>query len=124
MAIHSRNKGMGGEREFIREINVRTGIIATRNLEQVRNGGADLIGVPGWAPEVKRCESLLIDKWWEQTLTQAAAVNSKPVLAYRQSRQPWRLVIRLADVSPVFFGSEKTCTVDLDTFCELLAQEQ
>ena len=123
MAINSRNKGMGGEREFAREINVRTGIIAVRNLMQSAAGGHDLLGIPGWAPEVKRCEVELVDQWWEQTKRQATLAGAKPVLAYRRSRQPWRLVIQLADISPIFTGTEDTCTINLDTFAMILSQE-
>ena len=62
-----------------------------RNLAQYQEGGADGV-FPGWLSiEVKRCEALSVAKWWQQAQQAAGALT--PVLAYRQSRQPWRVVM-------------------------------
>lgn len=69
-----------------------------RNVDQARNGGADGIEVPGWAIEVKRVESGFQQAWWEQAVRQADAADDCPALAYRASRQAWRIRLMLSDV--------------------------
>lgn len=54
-------------------------------------GGHDLLGTPGIAVEVKRHETLQLDKWWEQTSRQAESVHKIPVLIYRKSHARWRV---------------------------------
>lgn len=68
-----------------------------RNLEQVRGGGHDLVGLEryGMAVEVKRVEVLALANWWEQAVRQAKQAGDLiPVLAWRQNRKPWRFRIR------------------------------
>ena len=89
--VNARTKGHNAEREFIHylEENGVTGL--TRNLDQTRNGGSDILGLPKLCIEVKRCEKLNIEKWWKQTLNEIRG-KQIPVLAYRQSRKPWTIV--------------------------------
>lgn len=122
MPINSRAKGAAGEREFLKAVHERTGIKGSRNLEQTRSGGHDVNGLPGWAPEVKRREVLDVAGWWQQALDQAKIANKKPVLAYRQNRKPWRVVILLSEISPAFAGSDATCTISIDTYCSILKE--
>ena len=58
MSAMQRTKGAGGERELARLLQEHLGIPVNRNLQQTRQGGADLIDVPGWAIEVKRAANL------------------------------------------------------------------
>ena len=92
MSRASRNKGIRGEREFIKALKAKLGddLAIKRNLEQWSSGGYDIIGLDDFAFEVKRCETLEISKWWKQTVAQAG--NKNPVLAFRQSRKPWRIM--------------------------------
>ena len=107
--VHARNKGANGEREVVKLLNGiiervlssqewDIGIIETarkciqRNQNQSAVGGSDLCGVFGLAFEVKRCEQLHIEMWWRQTTEQAERNNETPVLIYRQSHQPWRVI--------------------------------
>lgn len=90
----SRNKGQRGEREVADIIYYATGIQVSRNLEQTRNGGHDLNGIPGVSIEVKRQEILCLPAWWRQTLAQAKRNdNAIPVLAYRQNKRPWIFLV-------------------------------
>lgn len=69
-----------------------------RNLEQVRNGGHDIVGLGDWAVEVKRYKTAGdadIKTWWEQAERQADDVNKTPVLAYRLDRREWRVRVPL-----------------------------
>lgn len=93
-----RRKGQSSEREFFGLLSEQLGTVVRRNVDQARNGGADCIEVPGWAIEVKRHESGFKRAWWEQTLRQAEAADCSPALAYRASRQPWRVRVLLCDV--------------------------
>lgn len=89
-----RSKGANGEREFAKLLSEKLGIKLERNLEQTRAGGHDLIGLPGIAIEVKRCEQLAINQWWRQAVEQAAD-GLTPCLAYRQNRKPWMVAVPL-----------------------------
>jgi len=105
----SRNKGQRGEREIIELIRMATGITMKRNLNQVRNGGHDLIGIDGIAIEVKRQEKLAINSWWSQTEKQAKVTNAIPILAYRQSKKKW-----------VFLLGDKNTVLDTNQFLNWL----
>jgi len=95
MSINSRTKGASGEREFAVEIKKQLNleVLPQRNLEQVRSGGADIIDVPPFVFEVKRCESLSKRKWWLQVRSATEHHDAIPVVCYRQNRQKWRYLI-------------------------------
>lgn len=96
----SRNKGKRGEREIIAllqpvvsEVYTAHGLeppVLKRNTMQSDGGGFDIHGLEWCALEVKRQETLCLPAWWRQTLRQAGP-GTLPVLAYRQSREPWRV---------------------------------
>ena len=48
----SRRKGKAGELEVADLLRDLLGTAVTRNLTQARDGGHDLIGLPGWSAEV------------------------------------------------------------------------
>lgn len=98
----SRNKGSRGELEVAKIINDRLGL----ELHRTPNSGAfkwhdnlkgDVQGWPGMHLEVKRAERLQIPKWLEQTEDDCPD-GSVPLLVFRQSHQPWRVVMRLDDL--------------------------
>lgn len=80
--INSRQKGANGEREVakilqqvVNEVALLCGYVPPtirRNTEQSQIGGEDLTGLPWYSFEIKRCERVELDKWWQQTVTQAA----------------------------------------------------
>lgn len=107
MAKAQRDKGKRGEREVadlfidtMRKVedalwlpdDKRHSEAVKRNTLQSDRGGFDLVGIPLLACEIKRCETLALNTWWQQTVEQAAKIGGgMPVLFYRQSRQPWRV---------------------------------
>lgn len=93
-----RAKGQRGERELAKLLSEHLGAGVLRNLSQTRDGGHDLLGIAGWSIECKRQESLSLAAWWQQAVEQAEKVGLRPCLAYRQSRRPWRFIVRLADL--------------------------
>lgn len=114
--VNGRAKGSAAEREladlltrWAAEIGITLDL--KRNLEQVRGGGHDLVGLEayGMAVEVKRVEQLSLGSWWQQACRQADAIQCRPVLAWRQNRKPWAFRTR-AWVYP----SISPLTVDLD----------
>jgi Holliday junction resolvase len=120
--INSRMKGKSAERELARILGDRLGIPFQRNLSQSRAGGFDLMGIDQLAIEVKRHENLNISKWWEQTLRQAT--GKIPVLAYRQSRKPWAIVVPLGWLAGLDLDPNQTAQISLDSFVELLKRKK
>jgi len=120
--INSRTKGASAEREVFKIISDQVGIKVERNLVQTREGGSDTV-VGEWAIEVKRQETLSINVWWEQAVEQALRVNKKPMLIYRKSRMPWKVVIYAEDLV-IFYGgtviSEELVEVSLQMGIQIL----
>lgn len=99
MSKMSRNKGQRGEMEVCDILGAGLGISLTRTLDQTRAGGCDIL-LDNFAIEVKRQESLSVDKWWAQACKQAADIDKEPVLVFRQSRKEWRCIIPLNATDP------------------------
>jgi len=93
--INIRKKGQQGEREFckwlLKTLDLKE--LPSRNLDQVRSGGADILAVSPFVFEIKRCETLNLKAWWKQVSTAAYYPGDVPVVAYRKNRQPWRFLI-------------------------------
>lgn len=110
MTVNQRDKGQRGEREFCKALGEYLGESIQRRLGAARDGGCDvLIGM--WAVEVKHVEIVRLTDWWQQAVKQAREENLYPALAYRQSRQPWRVIVPL-DV--LLFGETlwELCNLD------------
>lgn len=127
MSAMQRRKGQTGEREFFAELSGRLGYVVRRNVDQARRGGADGIEVQGWAIEVKRHESGFRSEWWAQAVAQATSTDRWPALAYRASRQPWRVRVwlscccadNLAEAAAVV---DAWIEVDLQTFALIVRE--
>ena len=106
--VHARNKGKDGELEWIKTFGILfKGRELKRNLDQTREGGADILGCEPFIVEVKRCEKLELDKWWrqvkaaEETLKSAHLAgpdSDQPfkrisVVSYRQNRGQWTFLL-------------------------------
>lgn len=102
MSAMQQRKGASGERELAGLLREHLGTDVARNLEQARQGGADLLGIPGWAIECKRANRPRLSEWWEQACTQAESTGQRPALFYRLDRQPWRVVVALRHVATGF----------------------
>lgn len=84
---NSRRKGADAEREF-RDVLRSHGFFAERDGRL----DADLAhDVPGVHFEVKRRERLEINEWISQAERDAG--GKTPVVAFRRSRQPWRVIV-------------------------------
>lgn len=114
-----RVKGQVGEREFISLLQERLEVDLSRNLEQTREGGYDIVGLPQLAIEIKRQETLSIPAWWAQTLKQAKK-GQVPILAYRQSRKPWTVIVPAKFLNSKL-SADKTVIIDVDLLCDLIS---
>jgi Holliday junction resolvase len=106
MGRASRTKGSSGELEVVH-------ILKGHGYETWRtpNSGAfthsrgDIRGMPGLHWEIKRQERLEMDKWTAQAEADCASTDM-PLVAYRRSRQPWRVVSLLEDFLVIYKRSE------------------
>lgn len=136
--INSRNKGAGGEREFAKAIHDELGVSLSRNLEQSRNGGHDLLvtnddhplaaSLNRFAPEVKRYANAtpaLVQRWWQQAVRQAEAVGKWPLLAYRSDRCPWVIVLPMCAISrtyPLWPALELAVSLSVAAFAAVIRE--
>jgi Holliday junction resolvase len=121
MGKSQRTKGAAAERELAKLLSERLSCDVKRNLNQVRDAGHDLDGLP-FALEVKRQEVLRIRDWWTQAVEQGKLCDKPPVLAYRKSRHPWRFVVPCGLLG---FGQrgddyEQTAEIGIDLFVRLV----
>lgn len=92
MGASQRRKGNSGELEAAGIIRDLTGWDAKRRVRQ-HDGDSDLLGVPGWAIEVKRHKKADrgdIAAWWRQAVEQSG--GQIPLLMFRKDRDQWRCV--------------------------------
>lgn len=100
MGKPSRDKGVRGELEVFKIFENDIGVSLQRNTQaQYIDGDCDF-RIGGFACEIKRQETLSLGSWWKQVCKDAEGSQEVPALIYRQSRQPWRVVIPFASVSP------------------------
>lgn len=100
----SKSKGKRGEYEgrdliqkWATDVYAELGLVPPvlqRNVEQVRGGGFDIVGIDWLALEIKRQETAHLNAWWAQTLRQAGP-GMLPVLMWRQNRSPWAFRVRM-----------------------------
>lgn len=129
--INSRAKGASAERELIKELSQYLGddLVAPlkRNLEQTRVGGHDIVGLDGWALEVKRYRQIResdIARFWEQAVEQAERIGVNPVLAYREDFRSWRVVIHLSVLQDgmTWPGVQWTAEIGIEAFAAIVRE--
>lgn len=94
MTINGRSKGGRGEREccqYLKQL-FMLDFDPLRNLDQTREGGADIVNIPGFTFEVKRVEKLALRDWWLQVKA-ACIPGTIPVVIFRQNKQEWNGLI-------------------------------
>lgn len=98
--MNSRNKGAGYEREIANKFSEYLGADVKRNLDQSRDGGAD-ISLPPYLIECKRRARIIVYEWIEQATKAAKPVNMVPVVVCRADRQDDLVIMRLSDFLPL-----------------------
>ena len=103
MGKAAKNKGKTGEREVVRILREH-GFPEARRTQQFsgKEGTADVEGIEGVHIEVKRQEKLEVEKWHRQACEDARD-GEIPIVAFRRSGQPWRVVMNLEDFLDGFF---------------------
>lgn len=98
MSRAQRDKGNAGEREVVNVAQVSGFPDARRSGDagQWDHHCEDVVGVPGVRLAVKRQETLRISEWAKEVEDEAHDFEI-PALAFRRSREPWRVVIPLSD---------------------------
>lgn len=107
----SRTKGAVAEREFA-EVLRKHGFKGERTGRNGRTSEDVTHDVPGVHLEVKRRETLAIPQWLRQA--QEDCGDLQPVVAFRQSRQPWRVVV-LAEDWLALKRIERDCSHNVDS---------
>jgi Holliday junction resolvase len=95
MGRASRAKGSRGELELARIIREH-GFACERTGRNGRTSEDVTHDIPGVHLEAKRRESLALPAWLKQAEGDAAP-GLVPVVAFRRSREPWRVVVPLDD---------------------------
>ena len=128
--INSRTKGATNERWIVNAMNdyfnqeiPHFSIQMTRNLDQTRDGGYDILGLDEFAIEAKHyakgCHYR--SEWWQQ-VCKAASDHQIPVLVYKFNHQPQRVVVPLdwffAAQFPISTADfrEHTCVMSWEDF--------
>ena len=133
MGAMQRRKGATGERELIALLREHLGEDLTRNLDQARDGGADLKGgmlLAGYAIECKRAAKAEVRSWWQQAFEQAydIADGRTPVLAYRLDYRQWQFVVSIAEFVGgdwrYWPGLEYTVAMGVHAFAALVRDER
>lgn len=121
MTISEKCKEQRGQREIVNLLKDE-GFSASRNLQQTRDGGHDLI-IEGHsvAVECKRAAKPLINQWWQQCERQARQAGLTPVLVYKLDRKPIRAIMPLQMIDSSH-DERYLCEVDFATFAYLLRE--
>ena len=90
---NSKQKGKRGELE-VAHILQEHGFDARRTAQFCGNTGeaADVIGLPGYHLEVKRCETTKIWDWIQQAERDCKAEET-PLVVFRKSHEKWKVVL-------------------------------
>ena len=95
MSKSQRNKGASGERDVCNLIKEHLGVDVKRNLNQTREGGAD-IKLPPYSLEIKRRARIgSIYEWMEQS-QKSCADGEKPIVICRADRRDWLVVMPIS----------------------------
>jgi Holliday junction resolvase len=90
-----RARGNRGELEVVNILKAH-GYPAYRNFASGGYGGSDVIGLPGFAVEVKMVEALNIWKALAQS-EEAASATETPTVVFRRNRSRWYVALPFED---------------------------
>ena len=103
MGKMSRDKGKVGEREVAALLREH-GFDGKRGVQYKGGAGsADVEGLPGFHPEVKRVESFNLYAAMDQADADRAPENT-PILFHRKNDRPWVIVMKAEDFFSKFGG--------------------
>lgn len=105
MSKSQRDKGKLGELEVV-HVMADYGFQCWRtpNSGAMHYAKGDVNGIPGLHIEVKRQETLKVSQWSRQA-TADCPEGQTPIVVYRTSREPWRVVIDLHDFMDLYVAA-------------------
>ena len=115
--VNINKKGSRGELEFINNFGQYFPEPLFRNLDQTRDGGADIKGCHPFQIEVKRREKPSLNSWWDQVNKALTSEDEIPVVAYRKNHYGWRFLIPL---SMIGVESDQYMELNPEAFIEVL----
>lgn len=125
MGANSRQKGAAFERDVANYLNTELGTSLRRNLTQYQiNDLGDLItDDPSWPFTIEcKAEAKVSTKprpaWWHQVTLAADKAGKAPVLIYKYTGYPVRVVMRARDAFDAA-DADFTVEVDMDAFVYL-----
>lgn len=124
MGKAQRRKGGEGERELVRYLRDLLGEDVARNLDQVRDGGGDIL-LSRWSIEAKRAKQASLGPWWAQAVEQGEPLGYWPALAYRLDHQSWRVrvpLVALTDAAGPLDALEWTAELSLAGFAAVVIE--
>lgn len=103
MGKFSGDKGKRGERELSAKLR-ELGFAGAYRSQQFCGSAdsADVAGVPGVHPEVKRCERLSVYTAYEQARRDAEGSEDIPAVFHRRNRKPWLVVMSIEDWAKIY----------------------
>lgn len=111
MGRSQRLKGMAAEREACSELSRLLERPVERQLNQTRDGGAD-IDLGQVLIEVKRQENARLHTWMSQAEDAASGTDKLPAVMWRPSRRGWLVCMALEDWAQLMRVSEADISVD------------
>lgn len=105
MGKMQRTKGATYEREIVHTISSALGVELKRNLDQVRDGGGDIL-LDHYVIECKRRASLSLYAWLDQA-TESCVPNQIPIVAARGDQRESVVIMRLNDFLEVLKASRQ-----------------
>jgi hypothetical protein len=105
----SRRKGKSGELELA---HIMQGYGFTNCHRSAQRAGsiesADIIGLPGLHPEVKRVEHLNLKKAMEQAVRDSNGSDDIPTVFHRRNGESWLVTLRLEDFVSMYMAYLKS----------------
>lgn len=104
--MNSKNKGKRGELEVAHILQDR-GFDARRSQQYcgATEDAADVVGLPGYHIEVKRCENIRLMDWIRQAERDAG--ENVPLVVFRQSHEKWRVVLDFETFLEIIGGNKQ-----------------
>lgn len=99
----SRRKGKNGELELAHVMQDFGFADCHRSAQRAGSiESADIVGLPGLHPEVKRVEHLNLRKAMEQAVRDSNGSDDIPTVFHRRNGESWLVTLRLEDFLPLY----------------------
>ena len=104
--MNSRRKGKTGELEAAHLLQ-KYGYDARRTAQVCGKDQADVEGVDGLHIEVKRQETVSIEKWMQQSEHDAQYTGGIPIVLHRRNREEWKVTLRADDFFKIWRNNDE-----------------